>query len=202
MKCKEPRGLMNPMRLLGIFIVVVAFGLIASASIVSAQEAVLKTIVDNRNCPLIADGRTEYRLDVGLDNTGLSEATDGARWRVTTPEGLIFNVTRVQGTEENRPERDFFIGRGMYYEYVMPRFNQLHARLVDLGQGVYHGEGNLVSYWFTIAPIQENYIAASFNLTVVEIFSPGGSPQPYRIENQNFVVVRKGFPVMSSKCAR
>ena len=188
-------------QMLGLFLGIAVI-VVLMAGPVLAQEAVIKTVIDNGNCPLIADGRTEYRLDVWLDNTGLGEATDGVRWRVKSPEGLEFNVIRVNCTQERRPENDFFADKIMFFEYVRPRFWQLHARLVDLGQGVYQGEGNLVNYWFTISPMNQSYVRTNFTLGLVEILSPGGNPQPFRVENQEFIVVRDGFPVMSAKCRR
>jgi len=185
--------------LLGLFIGVFVLVL---ASSVSAQEAVIKTVVDNGGCPLIADNRTEYKLNVHVDNTELNEATDGVQWRVLAPQGVDFNVTRVNGTENNRPENDFFAGKSMFWELVRPEFNHLHARLADLGQGVLDGRGNVVTYTFTISSVSRP-MRTNFGLDAVVLVPPEGQQsQQFRIENQPFVILPDNFPAMSAKCAR
>jgi len=185
--------------LLGLFIGVFVLVL---ASSVSAQEAVIKTVVDNGGCPLIADNRTEYKLNVHVDNTELNEATDGVGWAVVAPQGVDFIVTRVNGTENNRPENDFFAGKDMFWELVRAEFNHLHARITELGQGVLDGQGNVVTYTFTISSVSRP-MRTSFGLSGVNFIPPEGQQsQRFRIENQQFVILPDNFPAMSAKCAR
>ena len=185
--------------------VVLGVFVLAFASSVLAQEAIIRTNVDS-NCPLIADGTTEYQLNVYADNTGLNGwTTDAIQWRVLVPSGLqsYINVTRVKGTQDNRPENDFFAGKSMFWERITTRFEDGHGRLTDLGQGVSNGQGNVVNYWFTISPNMPRVpVRTSFNLDATGFADPNGVLQPYRIENVPFVVLPNNFPFMSAKCRR
>ncbi len=186
--------------LFGLFLGIFVFSFVSSAL---AQEAVIRTVPYN-DCPWIADGVTQYRMDVFADNTGLNgDVTDAIQWRNKVPAGLdgYIDVVRAEiPSIENNGREDFFAGSSMFFEIVRPDWSG-QARVVDLGQGKANRQGYVGSYWFIVRDIQRP-VRTSFNLDATGFADPNGVLQPYRIENVPFVVLPNNFPFMSAKCRR
>lgn len=160
--------------------------LVTSISFASAA-ALIKTDLE-RNI-LIADGVTEYRLNIWADNTGLEGATtDGIQWSVYIPAELqpFMTVTRAEWPDS----QDFFEGSTMFWQRISIDM-QGQARLVDIGQGKSNQQGYVATYYFTIAPGFEG--KTRFDMGGISFVDPDANEQEYTVENEEFTVVKK-FP--------
>lgn len=181
--------------------------IVLASSAVEAGPAVVKTVVTNpgyEGCPLIADGRSEYRVDIYLNNTPLNgEPTQGMDWAVRPPQGAEMTITRVAGNSGNPPENDFFAGRSMVFELVTRFFNSGQSRITWGGQGVSNGQGNVATYWFTVNSVTRP-MRTSFDLWGVAVYKDDGQAtlQDFVEENQQFVILPDNFPALTAKCAR
>lgn len=175
-----------------------------ASSAVEAGPAIVKTVVETNGCPLIADGTTEYEVNVYLDNTPLNgDPTVGMDWAVSPPQGADMTITRFAGNSGNPPVNDFFAGKNMAVELVTRFFNNGQTRIAWPGQGVSNGQGNIATYWITIQNV-ERPMRASFDLWGVAVYRDDGNAglQDFVEENQAFYILPNNFPAMSAKCRR
>ncbi len=174
--------------LTGLFGLILLVAIVSFSANASAAQIIVKTIPEKN--VWVADGVTEYRMDVWADNTELNgEWTEGAQWRILKPVGLENYIT-ITDAEIPTQSIDFFAGYNMFYQSVTPSWS-LQGRLTSSG-GPANRTGYLGSYWFTVSP---GFVGqTSFNLDNVGFLGPGGtSQQPYIIQNVPFTVVKMGL---------
>lgn len=189
--------------IVGLIFVSIFIIALASSS-VEAGPAIVKTVVETNGCPLIADGTTEYEMNVYLDNTPLNgEPTQGMDWALSAPQGADMTITRVAGNSGNPPVNDFFAGRNMFFELVTRFFNNGQTRIATGGQGASNRQGNVATYWFTINSVQRP-MGANFDLWGVAVYKDDGQAtlQNFVEDHQRFYILPNNFPVMSAKCRR
>jgi len=178
---------------------IVAFVLILT--FVSANVIIKSVPVQSR---WVADGTTEYRMDVYLDTTSEPlEIITGAEWEIAVPSFLT--VTRAELPAQN----DFFEGFSM-----APGWNRVdstvsggeltdNVRLVDLtingfNYGPSNREGILGSYWFTVntnAPLG----VTNFGLNGLYVYDGNADPLATTIEDIPFNIISPPFYADSSK---
>ena len=150
-------------------------------------DIILKAVPEQTNW--IADGTTEYRVDVYADNTGLNGLpTTGASWRIVPPLGLenTIIITNAQWPTQN----DFFEGFSVFFQIIGINWN-LHGKVV-WGNGPSNRTGYLASYWFKVNPGFNGQ--TSFDFQDVEFNDPQANLQPYHIEYVPFNVVTMPTP--------
>ncbi len=164
------------------FLTILAFSL--------ASAAVIKTIPEKQ--VWIADGVTEYKVFVYLDNTGLGgEPTDGVAWKFKNHPILPF-VTGSESLPDH--SEDFFAGISMFMNNVAPP-EQYSTRIVDVfGSGPVDHQGYLGVYKFKV-PQNTTPGWYNFSLTNTALSDPYGSPQPHTRENIQFRVMKKLKPI-------
>lgn len=164
-----------------------AFVLLAFASLFSFTSALEGTnliAVHPEQEEWIADGQTVYKVNVMLDNTGMSSDTWAADWRLNFPSHFdVVSYTQYP----SYPEDDFFAG--------VETFNLFFQGddFIAIGRagfgGVSANEGNLATYWFTVSP---NAPRGMSDLVIGEDAQVGdgnGQPQSLVIENAQINIV-------------
>jgi len=135
---------------------VFAISFIFAISTVSAGFVTITTIPEQTEW--IADGVTEYRLDVYADNTALyPEETRRGEWQIWPEEGLTFVRSELPS-----PANDFFGGFNMDFLFnFVDNSSDLSGRLTENarrtepfgnGPGPSNKTGILGSYYFTVNP--------------------------------------------------
>ena len=185
-------GAMHKMTFLGIALLLVFASFVSFAS--ATQEAVIRTVP--AQSIWIADGVTEYRMDVYVDTTQLpSELTSGVKWRILRPQGLQSNIvmTGAQLASQNY----FFEG---YSSYTVNTFGATwQNQQIGSWGNVPPRQGYLGSYWFKVMP-GTGKLSTSFNLNNI-VFSNGDTPDPnplpYHVENVPFSVREAHGPAVT-----
>ncbi len=145
-----------------------------------ANAAVIKTVPEKKI--LIADGVTEYKVFVHVDNTGLDgEPTDAVQWKLLNTPGFEF-------TDVSKPEyNDFFEGLQMFWEMILPA-GHMSARIVtEIPGGPVNDQGDLAVYTFKV-PQSATPGIYSFDLNNILLLDPSGVHQPVTEENIQFSV--------------
>jgi len=128
----------------------------------------------------VADGVTEYRVYIYVDNSGLDGVpTGGVQWNLLNSPASDYVAGSVSPPDVN----DFFEGFEPFFTLLNPP-GQISLRAV-FGSGPADYQGYVVVYKFTV-PIgtqQGNY---NFGLSDTKLSN--GAPQPHSIENIPFTV--------------
>jgi len=168
----------------------------------------------------VADGETEYRLDVYGDTTApdvYDKQIESAGWDVKFPTGLFdyLTITRaelpdpVNNPSEN-PE-DFFYGFYMFSTYNFVASHPLYpgeifihdgdelgnSRIVAAREGPTNvSNGLLGSYWFVVsqdAPLGEH----NFTLNNVRFYDTDENSEGYKLSNHNLTIQNIPFTIVA-----
>lgn len=168
-------------------LIIPTFGIILLAlALVNVSAALIKTTPEKS--VWIADGTTEYKINVYLDNTGLNGTpTDGLDWKLyNTPS---FNY--VNGSASRPSTNDFFHELQMFWE-IFGAPGQLSSRIVtDYGAGPVNSNGFVAQYKFKV-PEETAQGIYHFELDnyYTRLWNPEGNPQtPLTITYDTFQVV-------------
>lgn len=182
-------GTMQKVYLFGIALLL-AFASLSFASAGGPNEAIIRTIP--AQSVWVADGVTEYRMDVYADTTHLpTELTSGIQWRLVKPQGLQNNIIITQAQFPVQLGLvDFFAGYTPFGpQTVSSSWSTVQRRTMN--ENVPAGQGYVASYWFKVMP-GVGKTSTRFTLNSV-IFSdstyPIPNPLPYHVENVPFAVV-------------
>jgi hypothetical protein len=141
----------------------------------------------------VADGHTEYRMDVYFDSMDIPETNIAfVGWDIVIPSYLTVARTEIP------PESDFFEGFDMWdsYNYVgLVKSNERESlRMVDIinHQGEGYGPSNrnaaVGSFWFTVSPSAPLGVQ-SFSTNGVFVADGYGNPLQPVLENQQYHIV-------------
>ena len=177
-------------------------GSLGLASLVSPLKAnmIIESVPQSGNW--IADGTTEYRMDVYADSTGIpTETIVSAEWDVVVPSYLT--VTRAELPSTNNPStnvNDFFYNINMNSGFNRVDSTVGSGELTDnvrisnnFVSGAVNKDGLLGSYWFTVNPVYSG--PSSFDLNSVYFFNPNFDEYSNDLENVD--VVNGGFNVQA-----
>ncbi len=148
----------------------------------------------------MANGVTQYRVDIYLDNTALasqqSNRTGAIDWQLVMPEGLNITSLHIVSASYNVSQpQDFFNGYDYSpaFQIVTPSWSPQH-RSVSPPNGPFNRVGTVASYWFTVSP---GTPLGNYNLTLTEtyVYDPFAIEQSFTVESVPFKVVKPAYPL-------
>jgi hypothetical protein len=128
----------------------------------------------------VADGTTEYTVQVFVDNTGLGgQPTDAVQWRFLNAAGFNF-------TDATLPiNGDFFAGIAMLDDWVLPPTQLSTRQVLERSTDPVDHQGNVGSYVFTVLPGMSpgQYTFDLTDTLLLDDSFPHGIPQPHTVSN-------------------
>ena len=150
---------------------------------ISVKSAEMKTTPE---VPVwVADGVTEYRLFVWVENTGLGgEPTVLVQWRLNNVPGFTY----VNGSASAPGVNDFFAENPLHIDDFCPpgELSGLIVEPEEMEFGPVNSSGNLAEYRFTVP--QGFTGIHTFTLTDTGMGGPSMEPQPHTISNDLITV--------------
>jgi hypothetical protein len=159
-----------------------------TAGVVNA--AMIKTMPATTNW--IADGVTEYKLYIYVDNTGLNdEPTDGVQWKLVDTQGMQY----VAGSSGAPGIEDFFVGVPAMYEIFNDPLETSGRMTDEIGAGPVDYQGYVGMYKFKV-PTGTTPGTYQFELNPVHttLWSPYGERQTASLESFSFQIVQPSSP--------
>ncbi len=168
---------------------------VSSLSFVNAgvNEAVIRIVPAQTNW--IANGVTQYRVDIYADNTLLAESTQAVQYRLQRPQGLGNNITIVGAQYNLSSTHDFFYGVAPAANQIAPNWGS-PSQIRSASSGVSGRQGLLASYWFTL-PVGTPFGSYNFTLTNVNVAHDEFTPQAFRVDSVPFTI-SKPKPTMAT----